>query len=74
MGLAERADAGKLGEMNDWIEAEQRWITAGISEADIRYLVDAEAWPFDERIATIGFAGWGGLPISYWIPRSIRSG
>lgn len=60
--LAKRAEAGMLGQMSDWIEAEQRWVTSGISEADIRYMVDDKVWPYDERIATIGFAEWDFQP------------
>jgi hypothetical protein len=58
IALAEKAEAGKLGQMSDWIEAEQRWTTSGLSEADIRYMANDNMWPYDERIASIGFAGW----------------
>ena len=51
---AERAELGKLGQYEDWISAEKRWKTEGITEADFTYMIDAH-WPFNSSIANIGF-------------------
>ena len=52
--LADRADAGLLGDIDDWREAEERWRSKGLLGEDIRYMVDAH-WPFDRYIARYGF-------------------
>lgn len=52
--LAEKVEAGKLGQASDWIAAEHRWTTEGIVEADLAYMTD-DHWPFDNQIGAVGF-------------------
>lgn len=53
--LAERAVAGRLGDMADWESAEKRWSEVGLTAADWD-AISEDAWPFDERIADTGCA------------------
>lgn len=52
--LAERADAGLLGDVEDWRAAEQRWREPGITLDDFEYATE-EQWPFNSQISKIGF-------------------
>ena len=49
LDMAQRADAGKLGDVDSWRRAEHRWRTAGVTEHDIRSMSD-ERLPFDRGI------------------------
>ncbi len=44
--LAMRAEAGELGDLADWVEAEQRWAGAGMDRDSLAALA-RERWPFD---------------------------
>ena len=52
--LAERAERGEMGSLDDWISAEERWQQAGITNEDLVYL-SGPHWPFDAQIAERGF-------------------
>jgi hypothetical protein len=52
--LAERAERGEMGSLDDWICAEQRWQQSGISDEDLIYLSGAR-WPFDAQIGKLSF-------------------
>ena len=58
---AERVEQGLLGDHADWIAAETRWRTQGLTEEDWTALSD-ERWLFDAQIATVGYPlsakGW----------------
>ena len=54
LALADRAASGELGDVSDWIAAENRWTKKGITVEDIRSMSD-DRLPFDARIATSGF-------------------
>jgi hypothetical protein len=54
LDLAERVEAGELGDIEDWRAAEKRWLTVGVREEDIMYMTD-ERWPFDKSMAERGF-------------------
>jgi hypothetical protein len=53
LGLADRAEAGELGDTKDWRLAEQRWIEKGLTLSDFEYATD-EHWPFDKNIGEVG--------------------
>ena len=52
--MADRAEAGDFGTVEDWIEAENRWLRQGVVVEDIDSMTD-ERWPFDRGIAELGF-------------------
>ena len=52
--LAERAECGEMGSLDDWISAEQRWQQSGITDEDLVYLSGPQ-WPFDAQIGERGF-------------------
>lgn len=52
--LASRALKGKMGEPADWINAEARWVSKGISKGDLAHMTD-ERWPIPKDIGKIGF-------------------
>ncbi len=52
--MAERAERGEMGSLEDWICAEQRWQQSGISDEDLIYLSGGR-WPFDAQIGRTGF-------------------
>ena len=54
LSLAQKAEEGKLGTLEDWNKAEDRWHNQGYTQDDHRYLT-AENCPFDEHIGTVGF-------------------
>ncbi|VTT98878.1 Putative NTPase, NACHT family OS=Pseudomonas syringae pv. syringae B64 GN=PSSB64_0553 PE=4 SV=1 [Gemmataceae bacterium] len=54
MELARLADAGALGDQQDWLAAETRWAQDGVTSEDVLSAPDA-ATPISPRIANIGF-------------------
>ena len=52
--LASKAAAGRLGDVDDWVAAENRWIERGITLDDIHSMSD-ERLPFDGGIAISGY-------------------
>ena len=54
LDLSNQALAGELGDTEDWIAAEQRWISSGVSEHDINSMTDVRL-PFDTALKSIGF-------------------
>lgn len=52
--LADRAEAGELGDLEDWEAAESRWAEQPLTVADIEWMTD-ERWPFDRTIAQQGY-------------------
>jgi hypothetical protein len=59
--LAERAERGEMGRMDDWSCAEERWQQSGITDEDLVYLSGGQ-WPFDAQIRERGFP-FAGAPI-----------
>jgi hypothetical protein len=53
------ADAGGFGDADDWLAAEKRWITRGISREDL--LASSALGPFGREIASVG------APIIQWL-------
>ncbi len=54
VAMAARAKHGELGDINDWMKAEDRWAKSGVTEDDLLGMTD-ERLPFDSRIAYTGF-------------------
>ena len=52
--LADKADQGELGDVDDWIAAETRWFDKGITRDDLLSMSD-DRLPFDSRIGETGF-------------------
>jgi hypothetical protein len=52
--MANRAETGEFGNVEDWIAAEKRWLTHGVVTEDIDSMTD-ERWPFDKDVAQLGF-------------------
>jgi hypothetical protein len=52
--LADKADAGHLGDIDKWSAAEDRWLDSGINISDVQYVTD-DKWPFDSHIDRYGF-------------------
>ena len=52
--LADRAAQGELGDVDDWIAAETRWVDNGITGEDLVSMSD-DRLPFDARIGETGF-------------------
>jgi hypothetical protein len=52
--LAEQAERGEMGSIDDWICAEERWQQLGITNEDLVYL-SGDRWPFDAQIGERGF-------------------
>jgi len=52
--LARRVGAGRVGTLEIWKAAEERWLQRGISNHDLHTMTD-DHWPFDEQIAEKGF-------------------
>lgn len=52
--LASQAAAGNLGDLPEWQAAEKRWQKRGVTRDDLEYMSD-ERWPYDQRIAEIGY-------------------
>ena len=56
--LINKLKKGSLGDISDWLKAEKRWFSKGISINDIEYISD-DRFPFDHNIALQG------IPISF---------
>jgi hypothetical protein len=54
LALSSLARDGSLGGFSDWRNAEQRWLSKGISLEDIQY-IPSEPSAFDKAVGTIGF-------------------
>ena len=54
LDLASRADTGQLGDRSNWLAAEHRWTTTGVTQQDITNMSD-ERLPFDSTVDTDGF-------------------
>ena len=52
--LADKAEQGELGGVDDWIAAETRWFDKGITRDDLISMSD-DRLPFDARIGETGF-------------------
>ena len=52
--LADKADQGELGDVDDWTAAETRWFDKGITRDDLLSMSD-DRLPFDARIGETGF-------------------
>ncbi|HEV7893761.1 MAG TPA: hypothetical protein VGP08_24305 [Pyrinomonadaceae bacterium] len=52
--LAARVEAGELGDIEDWVAAEERWNSSGVTEDDLAYS-SRKAGLFDEHIARRGY-------------------
>ena len=52
--IANKAALGKLGDHVDWLSAEQRWFSSGVTSNDISSMGE-ERLPFDEHVAKSGF-------------------
>jgi hypothetical protein len=61
--LADLADAGRLGDLDRWLNAEARWKKKGIDWEDVAYSSNSDAWPFDQSINKVGFAFTGSTGI-----------
>ena len=51
--LLKKIKEGELGDVNDWLNAEQRWRTFGVQETDILYSGDLDI-PFNRNISNSG--------------------
>jgi hypothetical protein len=51
---AEAAGEGRFGDLEAWLEAEERWQRVSVTNADLATLAEGEP-PFDSRVAAIGF-------------------
>ena len=54
INYSERARAGDLGDLADWVAAEERWHERPVAEVDLRHPTGGE-WPFDSEVASVGF-------------------
>ena len=52
--LADKANRGELGEVDDWISAEERWLEKGVTRDDLLSMSD-DRLPFDGMIGETGF-------------------
>ena len=52
--LADKANQGALGDVDDWIAAETRWFDKGITRDDLLSISD-DRLPFDAKIGETGF-------------------
>ena len=52
--LASQAADGNLGDLPEWQAAEKRWRERGVTRDDLEYMSD-EHWPYNQRIAEIGY-------------------
>jgi hypothetical protein len=52
--LASQAADGNLGDLPEWQAAEKRWRKRGVTRDDLEYMSDTH-WPYNQRIAEIGF-------------------
>ena len=61
LDMAHKADAGQLGDRENWLAAEHRWTTLGVTEHDLISMSD-ERLPFDSGIDSVGFP----LALAIW--------
>ena len=61
LDMARKADTGQLGDRGNWLAAEHRWRTVGVTEHDLISMSD-DRLPFDGGIDSAGFP----LPLSIW--------
>ena len=54
IALSKRAGSGELGDTADWLAAEHRWVSKGITAADLLSMTD-DRLPFDRDLRTSGF-------------------
>ena len=54
LNLAERVGRGDLGDLQDWITAENRWFDNGVTKDDLLNMTDNRL-PFDREIGISGF-------------------
>ena len=54
IALSKRADSGELGDTADWLAAENRWVSEGITADDLLSMTD-DRLPFDRDFRTSGF-------------------
>ena len=66
--MAHKADTGQLGDREQWLAAEHRWRTVGVSEHDLISMSD-ERLPFDSGIDSTGFP----LALPMWPTFAARS-
>jgi hypothetical protein len=52
--LAKAAQEGELGDRKDWINAQERWQSQGLTISDFHYVPQCKL-PFDNQIAKLGF-------------------
>ncbi|NEU81251.1 hypothetical protein, partial [Nostoc sp. UIC 10630] len=52
--IAARVENGELGDIDEWLQAEERWTNEGITELDFIY-VDSLTLPFNQEIGKLGF-------------------
>ena len=52
--LASRMRRGEMGEVDDWVLAEDRWRSKGVNKKDLSFMTDNH-WPIPKEIARIGF-------------------
>ena len=66
LDLASKAATGQLGDRSNWLAAEHRWTTSGVTQEDITNMSDGRL-PFDNKVDTNGFPT--GLSIWPYLPR-----
>lgn len=52
--MAAKAEDGELGDIDEWLQAEERWSNSGLTELDFLY-ADSIALPFNHEIGRRGF-------------------
>jgi len=52
--LGDRASRGRMGSLESWQFAEERWVRNGLTEDDYHSMTN-ERWPFDDKVAEVGF-------------------
>jgi hypothetical protein len=52
--MAAKAEDGELGDIDEWLQAEERWSNSGLTELDFLY-ADSIALPFNREIGRRGF-------------------
>ena len=67
-GLAERADAGEMGDYLEWEEAERRWKQRGVTANDLQVMTD-DQWPLPRAIGKVGFP-FAGATYSFEVVRA----
>jgi hypothetical protein len=62
--LVDAIESGRLGDVGDWVRAEERWRTQGFELTDIQHADTCAPLPFDSRIGDIGLPNFG---LGWWI-------